>query len=94
MNEYEIIRADAASAAFKAKVQQDGAQKVDLAVNTTWSKLDSECEEEGNAFELVKKVRDEMADRYPRSTGNKEKPYVKYETTGDGAQGQREPAQR
>lgn len=94
LNEYEIIRADAASAAFKAKVQQDGAQKVDLAVNTTWSKLDSECEEKGNAFELVKKVRDDMADRYPRSTGNKGKPYVKYETAGDGAQAQRELAQR
>ncbi|KAJ7391097.1 hypothetical protein OS493_020121 [Desmophyllum pertusum] len=75
LEDYETIQAEAASVAFKEKVQQEGKQKAEVMVYTTWSELELESQE-SSAFKVVKEARKNMAERYPRSTGNKAEPYV------------------
>ena len=66
LEDYQVIQAEAASAAFKAKVQEEGKKKVDLIVDASWSAKRELGGQENNAFNLVKD-----AGRYPRSTGDK-----------------------
>lgn len=79
IDDYETIHAEAASAAFQAKVQRQGEKIVDQAV----SKIVAESDGKENTLERVRNGRNKMADRYPRSTGNKGKPYVVSKTAID-----------
>lgn len=80
LEDYQMIQAQAASAAFKAKVQEEGKRKVDLILDSSWkAKTEFQCQE-SYAFDLVQEAYKNMADRYPRSTGNKGEPYVSNDT--------------
>lgn len=83
LEDYEQIQAQAAVTAFKEKVQQEGKQKVELTfVDTTWREY-----EEADAFLLVSNAHEAMAERYPRSTGDRTQPYVQEKTAeGNGRQ--------
>ena len=80
LEEYQMIQAEAASAAFKAKVQEEGKRKVDLILDSSWKAKTELQSQESYAFNLVKGAFKKMADRYPRSTGNKGEPYVSNDT--------------
>lgn len=74
MEDYQHLQAQAAVTAFKERAQQEGKQKVELTFvdSSTW------CECEGsNALSLVRNAYEGMAERYPRSTGERTKPYVR-----------------
>ena len=76
LEDYEHLQAQAAVTAFKERVQQEGKQKVELTfVDTTWREY-----EESDAFSLVSSAHEAMAERYPRSTGDRTQPYVKEKT--------------
>ena len=73
LEDYQDLQAQAAVTAFKEKVQKEGKEKVELTfVDTTWREY-----EERDAFLLVSNAHEEMANRYPRSTGDRSKPFVK-----------------
>ncbi|KAJ7392857.1 cation channel [Desmophyllum pertusum] len=79
LEDYQHLQAQAAVTAFKERVQQEGKQKVELTfVDTTWHEYEA-----SDAFSLVNDAYEAMADRYPRSTGDRTQPYVK-EKTADG----------
>ena len=76
LEDYEQLQAQAAVTAFKDRVQQEGKQKVELTfVDTTWHEY-----EDADAFALVSNAHEAMAERYPRSTGDRTQPYVKEKT--------------
>ncbi|KAM7448045.1 cation channel [Porites harrisoni] len=76
LEDYQELQAQAAVTAFKERVQQEGKQKVELTfVDTTWREY-----EETDTFALVTSAHEAMAERYPRSTGDRTQPYVKEET--------------
>ncbi|PFX28027.1 hypothetical protein AWC38_SpisGene7251 [Stylophora pistillata] len=83
LEDYQLLQAQAAVTAFKEKVQQEGKQKVDMTfVDTTWREL------EGNdMFSLVGQAHEAMAERYPRSTGDRTQPYVKERDDSDSLRG-------
>ena len=83
LEDYQHLQAQAAVTAFKEKVQQEGKQKVDMTfVDTTWHEF------EGNdLFSLVGQAHEAMAERYPRSTGDRTQPYVKERDDSDGLRG-------
>ena len=71
--DYEHLQAQAAVTAFKERVQQEGKQKVELTImDTTRRKY-----EETDPFLLVASAHEAMAERYPRSTGDRTQPYIK-----------------
>ena len=73
LEDYQQLQAQAAVTAFKERVQQEGKQKVELTfVDSTWREY-----EESDAFSLVNNAYEAMADRYPRTTGDRTQPYVK-----------------
>ena len=73
LEDYQQLQAQAAITAFKEKVQQEGKQKVELTfIDTTWREY-----EDSDAFSLVNNAYEAMAERYPRSTGDRTQPYVK-----------------
>ncbi|KAL9964143.1 hypothetical protein ACROYT_G027734 [Oculina patagonica] len=73
LEDYQHLQAQAAVAAFKERVQKEGKQKVELTfVDSTWREY-----EESDAFSLVNNAYEAMADRYPRTTGDRTQPYVK-----------------
>lgn len=73
LEDYEHLQAQAAVAAFKERVQQEGKQKVELTfTGTTWREY-----EETDPFLLVNSAHEAMAERYPRSTGDRTQPYIK-----------------
>ena len=76
LEDYQMIQAEAASAAFKAKVQEEGKRKVDLILDSSWKAKTKLQSQEICPFNLVKEAHENMADRYPRSTGDKGEPYV------------------
>ena len=80
LEDYQMIQAEAASAAFKAKVQEEGKRKVDLILDSSWKAKTDLHSQETDALNLVKGAHKNMADRYPRSTGNKGEPYVSNDT--------------
>lgn len=80
LEDYQMIQAEAASAAFKAKVQEEGKRKVDLILDSSWKATTELQSQEIYAFNLVKRAHKNMADRYPRSTGDKGEPYVSNDT--------------
>lgn len=76
LEDYQELQAQAAVTAFKERVQQEGKQKVELTfIDTTWREY-----EESDAFNLVNNAYEAMAERYPRSTGDRTQPYVKEKT--------------
>ena len=80
LEDYQELQAQAAVTAFKERVQQEGKQKVELTfVDTTWREY-----EETDALALVTSAHEAMAERYPRSTGDRTQPYVKEETEEHG----------
>ena len=73
LENYQHLQAQAAVTAFKERVQQEGRQKVELTfVDSTWRKY-----EENYAFSLVRNAYEGMTERYPRSSGDRTKPYVR-----------------
>lgn len=79
LEDYEHLQAQAAVTAFKERVQQEGKQKVELTfVDTTWHEY-----EDTDAFLLVRNAHEAMAERYPRSTGDRTQPYVKEKDSTD-----------
>ena len=73
LEDYQHLQAQAAVTAFKERVQQEGKQKVELTfVDSTWREY-----EENYAFSLVRNAYEGMTERYPRSTGDRTKPYVR-----------------
>ena len=73
LEDYQHLQAQAAVAAFKERVQQEGKQKVELTfVDSTWREY-----EESNILSLVCNAYEGMTERYPRSTGDRTKPYVR-----------------
>ncbi|KAJ7324052.1 cation channel [Desmophyllum pertusum] len=78
LEDYQHLQAQAAVTAFKERVQQEGKQKVELTfVDTTWHEYEA-----SDAFSLVNDAYEAMADRYPRSTGDRTQPYVKESKDG------------
>ena len=76
LEDYQELQAQAALTAFKERVQQEGKQKVELTfIDNTWREY-----EESDAFNLVNNAYESMAERYPRSTGDRTQPYVKEKT--------------
>ena len=76
LEDYQELQAQAAVTAFKERVQQEGKQKVELTfIDNTWREY-----EESDAFNLVNNAYEAMAERYPRSTGDRTQPYVKEKT--------------
>lgn len=73
---YKTVEAEAAAAAFKTKVQNEGKETVELTFSDhTWN------EYEGKDSEMVvQNVFDALVDRYPRMTGDRNKPYLDKET--------------
>lgn len=80
LEDYQMIQAEAASAAFKAKVQEEGKREVDLILDASWKAETELPSQECHALNIVKGAHKNMADRYPRSTGNKAQPYVSNDT--------------
>lgn len=75
IEEYKKMEATAAQAAFKTKAESVGKDQVALIFqDTTWNEY-----EKKNPFTLIENVFDSIADRYPRSTGDRSQPYVKME---------------
>ncbi|KAK3736036.1 hypothetical protein QZH41_002749 [Actinostola sp. cb2023] len=79
IDEYKKMEANAAQTAFKAKAESVGKDHVALTFqDKTWSEY-----EKKNPFLLIENVFDSMVDRYPRSTGDRSKPYVKMNEDGN-----------
>ena len=59
--------------AFEERVQQEREKEVELTFDhSTWREY-----EENYVFSLVREAYEGMTERYPRSTGDRTKPYVK-----------------
>ena len=72
LDDYKIVEAEAAASAFMVKVQNEGKETVELTFkDQTWNEYEIK---DGEV--VVQNAYEALADRYPRMTGDRTKPYL------------------